>query len=142
VIRDVLVDFGPEASATGVDFRDEVHEGTVGWCDRRGLHRVLRNLIDNAVKYNRRGGWVEIWARTENDEITVRVSDSGEGIPPGELRAVSQRFYRVDRARTPGRGGLGLAIVTHMVQNMGGTLDLRSREGVGTTVTITLPTAP
>ena len=54
---------------------------------------------------------------------------------------MSQRFYRVDRARTPGQGGLGLAIVKHMVQYMGGTLDLKSREGVGTTVTITLPAA-
>ena len=56
---------------------------------------------------------------------------------------MSQRFYRVDRARTPGQGGLGLglAIVKHMVQYMGGKLDLRSREGVGTTVTITLPAA-
>ena len=102
---------------------------------------MLSNLVDNAVKYNRRGGWVEVWAQTRDDEVTIRVSDSGEGIPPGELRAVSQRFYRVDRARTPGQGGLGLglAIVKHMVQYMNGKLDLRSREGVGTTVTITLP---
>ncbi len=144
LVRDVLGDFEPEAAAAGVEFRDQVPEDAVVWCDRRGLYRILSNLVDNGVKYNRRGGWVEAWAGTENDEVTIRISDSGEGIPPGELRAVSQRFYRVDRARTPGRGGLGLglAIVKHMVQYMGGTLDLRSREGVGTTVTITLPTAP
>jgi two-component system, OmpR family, phosphate regulon sensor histidine kinase PhoR len=144
LVRDVLGDFGPEAAATGVDLRDEVSQDVVVWCDRRGLYRILSNLVDNAVKYNRCDGWVEIWARTKNDEITIRISDSGEGIPPGELRAVSQRFYRVDRARTPGQGGLGLglAIVKHMVQYMDGRLDLRSREGVGTTVTINLPVAP
>jgi len=128
----------------GVEFRDEIPMDTITSCDRRGLYRILSNLIDNAVKYNRSGGWVEVWAKTEDETTTIRVSDSGEGIPPGELRAVSQRFYRVDRARTPGQGGLGLglAIVKHMVQYMGGTLDLRSREGVGTTVTINLPPAP
>ena len=144
VVRDVLADFGPEAVSMGVRFRDEVPEDAVAWCDRRGLYRILSNLIDNAVKYNREDGWVELHALTEDDEITIRISDSGEGIPPGELRAVSQRFYRVDRARTPGQGGLGLglAIVKHMVQYMGGRLDLRSREGVGTTVTLTLPVVP
>jgi len=141
LVRDVLGDLAPEAHAAGVDFRQEVPDDVTAWCDRRGLSRVLSNLVDNAVKYNRRGGWVEIWAKRDEDTVTVRVSDSGEGIPPSELRAVLQRFYRVDQARTPGRGGLGLglAIVKHMVQYMGGKLDLRSREGVGTTVTITLP---
>lgn len=144
LICDVLSDFAPEAAAMGVEFRDEIPMDTITSCDRRGLYRILSNLIDNAVKYNRSGGWVEVWAKTEDETTTIRVSDSGEGIPPGELRAVSQRFYRVDRARTPGQGGLGLglAIVKHMVQYMGGTLDLRSREGVGTTVTINLPPAP
>lgn len=144
LIRDVLADLGPEASSAGVELRNEIPLEARVFCDRRGLYRILSNLVDNAVKYNRRGGWVEVWAESGGDELTIRISDSGEGIPPGELRAVSQRFYRVDRARTPGQGGLGLglAIVKHMVQYMGGKLDLRSREGVGTTVTITLPAKP
>jgi len=144
LVRDVFGDLEPEAASAAVDLRAEVSDDTVVWSDRRGLYRILSNLVDNAVKYNRRGGWVEVSGQTGSDEVTIRVSDSGEGIPPGELRAVSQRFYRVDRARTPGRGGLGLglAIVKHMVQYMGGRLDLRSREGVGTTVTISLPTTP
>lgn len=142
LIGDILGDLEPEAAAAGVALREEVPDEVVAWCDRRGLYRIMSNLIDNAIKYNRPGGWVEVWGASENDKVTIRISDSGEGIPAGELRAVSQRFYRVDRARTPGQGGLGLglAIVKHMVQYMGGTLDLRSREGVGTTVTITLPT--
>jgi len=144
LVRDVLGDLAPEALAAGVDFRQEVGDEVTAWCDRRGLGRILSNLVDNAVKYNRRGGWVEVWAKRDENTATIRVSDSGEGIPPSELRAVLQRFYRVDQARTPGRGGLGLglAIVKHMVQYMGGKLDLRSREGVGTTVTITLPARP
>jgi two-component system phosphate regulon sensor histidine kinase PhoR len=99
---------------------------------------VLSNLVDNAIKYNREGGWVEIEGTVVDDEARIRVADSGEGIPAGELKAVLQRFYRIDRARTPGHGGLGLglAIVKHLVQHMGGRLELDSREGVGTRVTL------
>jgi signal transduction histidine kinase len=142
LVRDVLGDLGPEALAAGVGLREEIPDTAVAWSDRRGLYRVLSNLVDNAVKYNRRGGWVEVRAKPTDDEVTIQVADGGQGIPAGELRAVLQRFYRVDRARTPGQGGLGLglAIVKHMVQYMGGKLDLRSREGVGTTVSISLPT--
>ena len=117
------------------------HLGTAR-SDRRGLYRVLRNLVDNAIKYNRHGGWVEIRAHGDGGVPIFEVEDNGEGIPSAELKAVLQRFYRVDRARTPGDGGLGLAIVKHMVQALGGSLDLDSREGVGTTVTVRLLPSP
>lgn len=141
VVRDVVRDFGPEAKGIGVAVRTDLDEGASCWCDRRGLYRVLSNLVDNAIKYNREGGWVEIKGWAEGGEAHLRVSDSGEGIPSSELSAVLQRFYRVDRARTPGRAGLGLglAIVKHMMQQMGGALDLDSRQDVGTIVTLTLP---
>jgi two-component system phosphate regulon sensor histidine kinase PhoR len=105
---------------------------------------VLRNLVDNAIKYNRPGGWVAIRGRSEDDATVLEVEDNGEGIPPSEHQAVLQRFYRVDRARTPGDGGLGLglAIVKHMVMALDGTLELDSREGVGTTFTVRLPSVP
>jgi two-component system phosphate regulon sensor histidine kinase PhoR len=143
VVREVLVDFRPEAARVDVDLRCEVADDLRCWCDRRGLYRVLSNLVDNAVKYNRPAGWVRVRGRTAEGLTILEVSDSGEGIPASELQAVLQRFYRVDRARTPGRGGLGLglAIVKHLVQVMGGTLALDSREGVGTTVTLSFPTA-
>ena len=142
VAREVLTDFRPEAARLDVDVRCEVPEDLRCWCDRRGLYRVLSNLVDNAVKYNRPGGWVRVRGRSHEGSAVLEVSDSGEGIPASELKAVLQRFYRVDRARTPGRGGLGLglAIVKHLVQVMGGTLALDSREGVGTTVTLGFPT--
>jgi two-component system, OmpR family, phosphate regulon sensor histidine kinase PhoR len=141
VVRDVLIDFRPEAARSDVDLRCEVPDDLRCWCDRRGLYRVLSNLVDNAVKYNRPGGWVRLRGRSAEGSTILEVSDSGEGIPASELQAVLQRFYRVDRARTPGRGGLGLglAIVKHLVQVMGGTLALDSREGVGTTVTLSFP---
>ncbi len=141
VAREVVDDFGPEATRGNVTVECDVVGEPSCWCDRRGLYRILSNLVDNAIKYNRSGGWVRLRAHGEGDTVTVHVSDNGEGIPAGELQAVLQRFYRVDRARTPGEGGLGLglAIVKHMVQHMGGSLALDSREGVGTTVALSLP---
>ncbi len=141
MVDEVLRDFGPEAGKAGVRIRTELEEGASCWCDQRGLYRILGNLVENAIKYNREHGWVEIRSSVLDDETHLRVIDNGDGIPAGELGAVLQRFYRVDRARTPGRSGLGLglAIVKHMTQQMGGTLDLDSRESVGTTVTLILP---
>lgn len=139
-VRDVIADLAPEAATAEVELRTDVDEKLECWCDRRGLYRVIRNLVDNAIKYNHPGGWVEVRGQSEDGTPVIDVEDSGEGIPSGELKAVLQRFYRVDRARTPGDGGLGLglAIVKHMVQALGGTLELDSREGVGTTVKVRL----
>jgi two-component system phosphate regulon sensor histidine kinase PhoR len=142
--RELVADLRPEAERAGVEVRLDLDEALRCWSDRRGLYRVLRNLVDNAIKYNRRGGWVEVRAFEDHGVPVVEVADNGEGIPAGELKAVLQRFYRVDRARTPGDGGLGLglAIVKHMVQALGGNLELDSREGVGTTVTVRLLPVP
>jgi two-component system phosphate regulon sensor histidine kinase PhoR len=142
--REVAVDLQPESEAAEVLVRLNLAEDLHCWCDRRGIYRVLRNLVDNAIKYNRPGGWVAIRGRSEAGTTVLEVEDNGEGIPPSEHQAVLQRFYRVDRARTPGDGGLGLglAIVKHMVMALDGTLELDSREGVGTTFTVRLPSVP
>jgi two-component system phosphate regulon sensor histidine kinase PhoR len=136
----VVSDLRPEAEAAEVTVRTTVDADLVCWGDRRGLYRVIRNLVDNAIKYNSPGGWVKVRGFFEEKAPVIEVEDNGEGIPADELKAVTQRFYRVDRARTPGDGGLGLglAIVKHMVQALGGTLELGSREGVGTTFSIRL----
>ncbi len=138
VATEVLKDFAPEAGRLGLSMRSACGGGVACRADRRGLYRVLSNLVDNAIKYNRRDGWVEIRTRVIDSDVVIEVEDSGAGIPASELQAVLQRFYRLDRARTPGRGGLGLglAIVKHMVQHMGGRLALNSREGIGTTVAL------
>lgn len=142
VARQVVSDFTSVAARAEIDLRVEAPEDLAFDFDRRALTRVLSNLVDNAIKYNRAGGFVTIAARTGDDAVHIEVEDSGQGIPASELGAVMQRFYRVDRARTPGTGGLGLglAIVKHMVQQMGGDLKLDSREDVGTRVVVTFPT--
>ena len=141
IVRQVASDFGAVASRAKVDLRIDLPEDFAFNFDTRALTRVLSNLVDNAIKYNHPGGWVKISAKRLEDAAQIAVEDSGLGIPASELGAVLQRFYRVDRARTPGTGGLGLglAIVKHMVQLIGGDLKLDSREGVGTRVTVTFP---
>ncbi len=143
VLAEAVADARGNARRAGVTIEQDVSGDPEIVTDRRSLLRVLSNLLDNAVKYNRPGGRVELGARQEGDEIVLQVEDTGQGIPAGELRAVFQRFYRVERGRTPGQGGLGigLAIVKHLVQRLGGQLELDSREGVGTTVTVRLPAA-
>jgi two-component system, OmpR family, phosphate regulon sensor histidine kinase PhoR len=109
------------------------------------LQQVLINLADNAVKYTPPGGTVTIAARTSetaaSSDVEVSVSDTGGGIPAEEIPRLTERFYRVDKARSRELGGtgLGLAIVKHIVQAHGGRLDIASTLNVGTTVKFSVP---
>ncbi|WP_260924338.1 sensor histidine kinase [Novosphingobium sp. 9] len=110
--------------------------------DRGQLGQVLRNLIDNALKYGKEGGPVEVTveaARTGWVLVTVR--DEGEGIAPEHLPRITERFYRADtsRSRAVGGTGLGLSIVKHIVERHRGRFDVDSRPGRGTTASLMLP---
>jgi two-component system phosphate regulon sensor histidine kinase PhoR len=119
--------------------------------DHDRLHQVMVNLLDNAIKYTPRGGRVTASAKASSlngngkkiPAIALSVADTGEGIPERDIPRLTERFYRVDRARSRELGGtgLGLAIVKHIVQLHQGALKIESRVGVGTTVTVTLPAA-
>jgi two-component system phosphate regulon sensor histidine kinase PhoR len=104
------------------------------------LAQVLTNLVNNSIRYNRPGGHVTVRTDVEGDSVRVDVEDDGIGIPAGEIGLVFQRFYRVRRqTEKEGGSGLGLAIVKHLVRALGGTVNLASREGRGTTVTLLFP---
>lgn len=104
------------------------------------LEEVLYNLLDNAIKYNREGGRAEIEIKGGDDVVTVTVSDTGIGIPADSIDRVFERFYRVDKShsRKIGGTGLGLSIVKHGVALHGGTVKVKSNEGTGTEITVTL----
>ena len=108
---------------------------------RRLLSEVVTNLCDNAVKYNVPGGSVAVTVTADEDNAAVTVSDTGIGIPADQQSRVFERFYRVDKSHSKASGGtgLGLSIVKHAVAYHHGTVSLTSREGEGTTVTVTLP---
>jgi two-component system, OmpR family, phosphate regulon sensor histidine kinase PhoR len=102
---------------------------------------IVKNLVGNAIQYNRAGGQVEVGVRQENGSQVVSVRDTGIGIPQQDLVRVFERFYRVDtaRSRETGGTGLGLSIVRHAVESHGGTIRVDSLLGEGTTFTVTLP---
>ncbi|MGA0117248.1 MAG: sensor histidine kinase [Ilumatobacteraceae bacterium] len=109
--------------------------------DRFQILSAVGNLVDNAIKYSNDGGEVTIVVKPDNDEVVIEVVDRGIGIPVASLDRIFERFYRVDRARSRDTGGtgLGLSIVRHVVTNHGGEVNVRSREGEGSTFSLSLP---
>lgn len=110
--------------------------------DRVQIGQVLRNLIDNALKYGKPGGPVEVSIEAASTGwVLVTVRDEGEGIPPEHLPRVTERFYRADtsRSRAAGGTGLGLSIVKHIIERHRGRFDIDSRPGAGTTASMMLP---
>lgn len=107
---------------------------------RQLLAETLYNLCDNAIKYNKDGGTVEVIVSRQEDHGVVTVKDSGIGISPEYQARVFERFYRVDKSRSKESGGtgLGLSIVKHAVQYMNGKIDLRSTPGEGTEIQISI----
>ena len=106
------------------------------------LYDIIYNLCDNAVKYNKEGGFVKVNVKTAGDKVQVAVSDNGVGIAPADQSRVFERFYRVDKShsRESGGTGLGLSIVKHAVAYLKGSISLESTLGKGTTITVSFPT--
>jgi two-component system phosphate regulon sensor histidine kinase PhoR len=109
------------------------------------LVQVVDNVLSNAIRYGcgPEGSVISVSVTGERSTVSISVQDSGPGIPKQHLPRITERFYRVDagRSRHTGGTGLGLAIVKHIVERHRGMLDIRSEEGAGTTVTMTLPIA-
>ena len=117
----------------GSDFRIEADEDKI--------EQVFVNLIDNAIKYTKEGGQIEVRLFEEKEDIIIAVQDNGIGIPKEHLERVFERFYRVDkgRSRELGGTGLGLAIAKHIVLAHNGKIHIESETNKGTKVTVTLP---
>ena len=112
--------------------------------NRALLDELCQNLCDNAIRYNRPGGKVQITtACSRNGHCTLTVADNGIGIPKEAQSSVFERFYRVDKSRSKATGGtgLGLAIVKHIARIHNARIKLESQVDVGTTITVTFPTA-
>ncbi|MGH9174767.1 MAG: ATP-binding protein, partial [Vicinamibacterales bacterium] len=108
--------------------------------DPAKLHDILRNLIENAVNYTPDGGTINLSADIDEGRYRLTVSDTGPGIPAGDLGRVFERFYRVDKSRArPGGTGLGLAIVRNLVHVLGGDVKATGGEDGGAVFTVTLP---
>ena len=110
---------------------------------RRLLYEIVYNLCDNAIKYNRDGGRVDVTVAADADGSSITVADTGIGIAPEHQGRVFERFYRVDKSHSKASGGtgLGLSIVKHAVQYHHGRIELESTPGTGTTIRVVFPNA-
>lgn len=109
--------------------------------DREKLHRLILNLVSNAIKYNTKKGTVHLSTWVENSNFYFRVQDTGIGISPEDLKNIFDRFFRVDKkkSREMGGTGLGLSIVKLMVDLHHGSIDVQSKINQGTTFIVRLP---
>jgi two-component system phosphate regulon sensor histidine kinase PhoR len=131
-----------EANLRGVRLRCDRLEDAQVTGNKVRLEQAFINLLDNAVKFNRPGGEVQVTTEhTEDGRIRITVTDTGIGIPSEHLPRIFERFYRVDTARSREMGGtgLGLSIVKHVIERMSGTIEVESQLGKGSTFTVLLP---
>jgi signal transduction histidine kinase len=133
----------PAADDAGVSLGLDVERAAPVLGTTRDIGLLLRNLIDNAIRYTPEGGTVRVAVTTVGGDAELTVRDSGVGIPSKDLPRIFERFYRVDRARSRETGGtgLGLAIVKHVAENLAARVDVESELGVGTTFTVRIPLA-
>jgi signal transduction histidine kinase len=134
----------PTIEARGVALTVDLSTSATVLATPDALHRILTNLLDNAVRFSTRGGEVRCRIADDGDEVYIEVEDEGIGIPRQELKKVFDRFYQIGReisARRAGTG-LGLAIVYGLVREMRGRVRAFSQEGrPGTRFVVTLPIA-
>jgi two-component system phosphate regulon sensor histidine kinase PhoR len=140
-VEEIMTNLSSMAAEREIVLENKTEAGSVVSADPKRLGQMLTNLIDNAIRFNRRGGSVTISDELLNDRHMIHVADTGEGMEQKELQRVFERFYRVDRSRTRDVGGtgLGLAIVKHLARLHGGEVSVESNLGVGTTFTIDIP---
>ena len=141
IVREEVARHDDAAEEAGVTIELEAATADVRGSGR-DLALMVRNLVDNAVRYTKPGGRVDVeLADGADDRVTLKVTDTGVGIPSRDLGRIFERFYRVDRARSRETGGtgLGLAIVKHVAENHGGTVSIESELGRGTCIEVRLP---
>ena len=147
LVQDVVMQFKPQAEKREIELTADL-EGPLPmvYADIGLLERAISNLIDNAIRHTPKGGQVSIVPTNDSaQQVMVAVADSGQGIPEDELSRIFERFYRVEKSRTPNESsgsGLGLAIAKRIFELHGSALSVQSALNVGTTFRFTLPTSP
>ena len=142
VVRDAIERSQPLANKRKVAVKFSPTDGDatiIG--DRFQLLSAVGNLVDNAIIYSHDNSDVKVQIITSDTHVVIEVIDRGVGIPVASIDRIFERFYRVDRARSRDTGGtgLGLSIVRHVATNHGGEVNVKSREGEGSTFSLTLP---
>ena len=141
LVDDIFLNLSGKADERKITLKNNIGKSKTVWADKARLEQMLTNLIDNAVKFNREGGTVEVNLTETDTTDLISVSDEGEGISGEHLPRLFERFYRTDRARSReiGGTGLGLAIVKHLARLHEGEVSVTSTVEKGSTFTIELP---
>lgn len=142
LLRELLADFQIVAEQAGLDLTAQIAPALPPvWGDPARLRQVVSNLLDNAIKFTPAGGRVAVRLRREGKDVSLKVTDTGIGIPPDQMKRVFERFYQVDGSATRRYGGtgMGLALVKEVVEACGGRVYVESKVGVGSVFAILLP---
>ena len=140
LVEEIITDLTPLASQNDITMEQDCDNVVITGSDAL-IYRLVFNLIENAVKYNRRGGSVSVSVHMENNDVVVRVSDTGCGIPEKYRESIFQPFFRVDKSRSRQMGGvgLGLALVHEIAVLHGGSVRAEPGNKSGTVFIVTLP---
>jgi two-component system phosphate regulon sensor histidine kinase PhoR len=143
IVTDALNIMGTQLEQKKLTVVDEVPEDIRVLVDPEQTRRVITNLLHNSVKFTPSNGKIRFEASTNSQVATVRVSDTGPGIPPQDRARVFERFYQVDASRTgqTGGSGLGLSIAKHIIEAQGGKIWAEGGIPVGACISFTLPLA-
>lgn len=142
LVHDIVHEFQLEAESRGISFQLDFVKGLpYAYGDIALIQRVLENLIENALRYTPEGGCITLSLTGESDNIMIKVADTGQGIPEGEIEHIFERFYRLEKNRTASEknAGLGLSIVKRIVDLHGSRIEAASRPNHGTTFSFSLP---
>jgi two-component system phosphate regulon sensor histidine kinase PhoR len=137
----VVSAFSVQLKKKNIDIKNEINKELCIKADKNRLEQVITNLIDNAIKYNKDGGFVKITSQELDTNIKIIIDDSGRGIPAKDIPRIFERFYRVDKARSRELGGtgLGLSIAKHIIELHNGIIGVESIEGLGSKFWFILP---
>jgi len=138
-LADVRSEFVAVGRAAGVGLVADAPETLLVCADPIRLDQLLTNLVSNAIKYSRRGEHVILRCRAHGDDVAVEIVDRGVGIPADELARVTEYFFRASTAGEVEGTGVGLAIVRELAELHGGSLEIESVPGVGSTFRVVLP---
>ena len=141
LVSEVAGRLASQAEKADITLSNTIRSPLVAAADRDEMAQVLVNLLDNAIAYTPRGGFVTLSSHETSDSVTISVSDTGIGILSHDIPRLFERFYRADKARSRASGGtgLGLSIVKHIVENHGGTVRVESEYNKGSVFSFTLP---
>ena len=139
MIEEIFTDLAPLAEKNDIALEVEGDGAMIG--SDALIYRLLFNLTENAVKYNRHGGSVRVTVSQESEKLLIRVSDTGRGIPEEFQRSIFQPFFRVDKSRSReyGGAGLGLSLVWEIAELHGGSVRVTKSSDRGTTILVELP---